>query len=125
MGNINNFNLQKDYWNLQQQMYEDQKPSWLDDVLGGISAVSGVLPFLAEGGEVAAPGVQGSDYFHTLYNGFIPKNEINSAPASTGDNVAIMAKDGERIISPEADKLTFGSTQMINDAVKLMKELIH
>lgn len=77
-------------------------------------------PRKAEGGEV-----QPSEYYHSIYNSIIPPNEINAGPASTGDNVMIMAKDGERIIRPEADKMTGGATQMVNDAVELIKSLIY
>lgn len=119
MNAINNFDLQNQYLELQKQQYEDSKPGFWDDLLSGISTVSGVLPFLSKGGKVP-----NSEYIHSVYDSIIPPGEINTAPAKTGDNVMIMAKDGERIIRPEGDKMTFGATQLINDAVKTIKSLI-
>lgn len=58
MNAINNFGLQKGYLDLQKEMYEDSQPTWLDDVFGGLSAVSNIVPFFEEGGEVKANKAQ-------------------------------------------------------------------
>jgi hypothetical protein len=167
MNSINNYKLNKGYLDLQNEMYQDQKPGTLDDILGGLSSAAGFLSFLRKGGKVGnakvdkvmkefaagklksssgqkvtdhkqaiaialseaglskyADGggvvIPTSDYFHMFTGGYIPESAINSAPAETGDNVKIMAKDGERIMSPEAESLTGGHLQMVNDAVNSM-----
>ena len=51
MNAINNYGLQKGYLDLQNKMYEDSKPGWLDDVFGGISVLSNAIPFFEKGGE--------------------------------------------------------------------------
>lgn len=141
MNSINNFNLQDKALNEQIRAAQAAEPGFWDDLFGGISAVSGALPFFSEGGAVNADvmkafldaamkhyangGAINSETIQDIFGGWIPPEAANTAPASTGDNVMIMAKDGERIIRPEGDKMTFGATQMINDSVEMIKSLIN